>query len=400
MLHSNNAKPKRNAKIKYTQVENGRCTRIPRTRKKSPVTAPLPPSKPEITYTYTRKTGTISVVHVVYPAFPLPPKNYGGVEKEVYLLAEEQAKRGYDVYVFAHPKSVIPGCTIIPYALSGQKQVDKVLYFIRNDKPDIIHDHSPWGLLGTFNCGCPVIRAVYGDPFKKFKHTIREDAITVFTTKAFAKFYGFPDAPIIRMAIEKDLDKTPFQPTERKDFALFVGKMEDIKGPQTAIKWAKKMERSLVLLGPVFKAEFFNAQIRKHLDYSASSVDNAVELACSIRNKIIYGGVLNQRNFWKPYLSAGVTLVPSQCEEAMSMVVQEAMLTGCPVIATDRGGIFESMGEGIGGRVVNSMDEAVEWSKTISEWYDPWAARNHILTTRTSKVMVDSCDKIYKEILK
>jgi len=116
--------------------------------------------------------------------------------------------------------------------------------------------------------------------------------------------------------------------------------------------------------------------------------------------KIIYGGLISRDTIWKAYLKAGVTFVPSQCEEAMSRVVQEAMLTGCPVMATDRGGIFESMGEGIGGKLVRSTSELVIYCRTIDKWYDPQKAREHILTTRTPEVMTDTCDDIYKKVLK
>jgi len=381
-----------NSRIQGTQIH-----------KKVPISSPI--VAPELNYAYVRKVGKKSIVHVVYPAISIPPKNYGGVEKEIYLLAKEQAKRGYDVYVFAHPESVIPGCKIIPCPscgnTMGQIQADMVLKFIQRCKPDVIHDHSPWGLLGSRNCHCPVIRGVYGDPFKLYVATVRSDTTVVFTTKAFATFYGYPNAPIIRMAIDENLKNVPFCPVRKATWALFVGKMEEIKGPQTAIAWAKKTNRTLVMLGPIFNLAFFDTQVRTHVDYSCNTIKNAVDLANALpTGKIIYGGTLRQVDFWVPYLAAGVTFVPSECEEAMSMVVQEAMLTGCPVIATNRGGIFESMGEGIGGRVVSSTDEVAMYLDTLNHWYQAKEARDYILTTRTPEVMVDSCDEIYRKVMK
>ncbi|MBE3102561.1 MAG: glycosyltransferase, partial [Firmicutes bacterium] len=230
---------------------------------------------------------------------------------------------------------------------------------------------------------------------------VREDALTTFTTKGFAKFYGFPDAPIIRAAVGENLDEIPFQSKVRGDWLLFVGKMDRIKGPHTAINWARALNKTVVLFGPVSNRLFFNTHVRTQLDYIASSVENTLDLAKRVPpGKIIYGGLISRLAIWDAYLEAGITIVPSQCEEAMSRVVQEAMLTGCPVIATDRGGIFESMGEGIGGRVVTSIDEVLAADKTLPQWYDPQKAREHILTTRTPEVMTDSCDIIYNGVAK
>jgi len=358
----------------------------------------------------------MNIIHVAYTVYPLPPKGYGGVELGIYALALEQAKQGHKIFVFANSESVIPGCQIIPCGILGEKsdgkeQQGKVINLCRSVPIDIIHDHSPWGYIGRIDCNVPVLRTVYGDPEKRYIKTLRDDSIVSFTSHGFAEFYGFPDAPVIRSAVFYDISKIPFNSDikKRDDWLVYVGQMSIHKGPHVAIKWAKEMKRNLLLLGPIKDKKFFKAQIRPNLTLQTNELSRAVghvgkqertiDHVYRQNLRIAYAGLVTKEQLWKVLLRARASLVPSMCAEAMSRVVLESMAVGCPVLAHPKGGIPESLGNDVGGRISMSISDIARFERTIEEWYDPHAARRHIEQNRTSKIMAEDCMNIYQKIV-
>lgn len=69
---------------------------------------------------------------------------------------------------------------------------------------------------------------------------------------------------------------------------------------------------------------------------------------------------------------AGVVLVPSRCEEACPYSGLDALASGVPVLASDRGGLPELVGT----QAVLPADDAARWSEVLARlWSDPAARR-------------------------
>ena len=72
----------------------------------------------------------------------------------------------------------------------------------------------------------------------------------------------------------------------------------------------------------------------------------------------------------KVYSRTRILLAPSQWNEAWCRVVTEAQVSGIPVLASDRGGLPESVGPG--GRLVSQDAPVDEWVRQLSAmWDDP-----------------------------
>jgi glycosyltransferase involved in cell wall biosynthesis len=81
-------------------------------------------------------------------------------------------------------------------------------------------------------------------------------------------------------------------------------------------------------------------------------------------NVVIQGTTRDMRSV---YARARVVIVPSQWQEAWGRVVTEAQVSGIPVLASDVGGLPESVGRG--GILFSPSDGASAWAATIERLY-------------------------------
>ncbi len=93
--------------------------------------------------------------------------------------------------------------------------------------------------------------------------------------------------------------------------------------------------------------------------------------------KVCWGGNIGRNITLTPfrtdmkevYEKSRVLLVPSKWEETYGQVVNEAQISGIPVLASDRGGIPEAVGKG--GIVLSPHLPATEWAKALRKiWSD------------------------------
>ena len=70
----------------------------------------------------------------------------------------------------------------------------------------------------------------------------------------------------------------------------------------------------------------------------------------------------------KIYSRTRILLAPSLWDEAWGRVVTEAQISGIPVLASDRGGLPESVGPG--GRLVSQDAPVGEWVRQLSAMWD------------------------------
>jgi glycosyltransferase involved in cell wall biosynthesis len=75
------------------------------------------------------------------------------------------------------------------------------------------------------------------------------------------------------------------------------------------------------------------------------------------------------RNMKQVYRRAKIVIMPSKCDEAWGRVVTEAQFSGTPVIASNRGGLPESVGPG--GMLLDPDGDIENWVRAIrSLWFD------------------------------
>ena len=142
------------------------------------------------------------------------------------------------------------------------------------------------------------------------------------------------------------VDDFPFS-EEQGDYLLWIGRMNDDKGPHRAIAAAREAEQPLVLAGPVQpgQEEFFAREVEPHLD----------------GDRIRYIGEVGEEK-GELYAGASALLMPIRWPEPFGLVMTEAMACGTPVIAFPEGAASEIVLDGETGFVVEdeqAMAEAI-----------------------------------------
>lgn len=117
------------------------------------------------------------------------------------------------------------------------------------------------------------------------------------------------------------VDAFPFR-AEKEDYLLWIGRLNDDKGPQRAIAAAPEADTRLILAGPVQpgEEEFFHSEVHPHID----------------DDQITYVGEVGDEKK-KLYAGAAALLMPIRWPEPFGLVMAEAMACGTPVIAYPEG---------------------------------------------------------------
>ena len=146
------------------------------------------------------------------------------------------------------------------------------------------------------------------------------------------------------------------------EFALAAGRLTEEKGFDTAIAAARDAGVPLVIAG----AGPDEARLR----------DLAAGADVRFTGRLDAGELAELRG------RAAVVLAPSRWEEPCPYSVLEALAAGVPVLASDRGGLPELVGDGA---TLPPSDPAA-WTDALSElWHDPGAARRSAARTALAR---------------
>lgn len=90
------------------------------------------------------------------------------------------------------------------------------------------------------------------------------------------------------------------------------------------------------------------------------------------------------------YRQCRILLVPSQWEEAYGRVVNEAQVSGIPVLASTRGGVPEAVGEG--GLLLDADAPSELWAETLNKMYSDNELYDQLSKAAVSSVMRSELD--------
>jgi glycosyltransferase involved in cell wall biosynthesis len=177
------------------------------------------------------------------------------------------------------------------------------------------------------------------------------------------------------------LQDFPFDPQGSGDL-LFFGRIHPDKGTAEAIAAARRSDRRLIMAGIIQDRDYYNEQV-------------APELADGF---VVYRGPLGGAARAKVLGSARALLHLTNFDEPFGLSVVEALASGTPVIASNRGSMPELIDHGVTGFLVNSVDEAVDAIGRIGE-INRAACRAAVSARFTVDRMADRYLELYRLLL-
>jgi glycosyltransferase involved in cell wall biosynthesis len=334
------------------------------------------------------------IVITADPELPVPPPLYGGIERIVDLLARGLARRGHDVVLLAHGSSTSPG-ELVPWPGSKSqsawdtiRNAAKLAHVVSRNDFDVLHSFSRIAYMaGILGHSIPKVmtyqrhitpRAV------KIAHLLARSTLHFTAVSAWMKrdVDALGTWHVVPNGVP--LPVYDFNPAVSPDAPLvFLGRIEEIKGPHLAVEAALKTRSRLIIAGniPPDHQSWFDAVIRPHID----------------DHQIRYVGPVNDAQKNLLLGSARAFLMPILWDEPFGIVMTEALACGTPVIGLRRGAVPEVVRDGVTGFVCDAMPEFITAIGRIDE-LDRRACRTSVEESYSDDAVVEAYLAVYQAV--
>jgi glycosyltransferase involved in cell wall biosynthesis len=289
----------------------------------------------------------------------VPPQLYGGTERVVSYLTEELVRQGHQVTLFASGDSMTSAklvpCTSRALRLDPgirdpiphhMLMLDKVRE--RADQFDVLHFHIDYLHFPLFRSEPGrTLTTLHGrqdlaDHMPFYQRFAEMPLISISNSQraplSSANFVG-----TVHHGLPLNLHKPNFAP--RGGYLAFLGRISPEKRPDRAIAIARAAGLPLKIAAKVDKLD--EAYFR---DVIAPLLDGA---------GVEFVGEVNESTKTEFLAQAAGLLFPIDWPEPFGLVMIEAMACGTPVLAFRCGSVTEIVEDGLTGRIVSSVDEAM-----------------------------------------
>jgi glycosyltransferase involved in cell wall biosynthesis len=329
------------------------------------------------------------------PEIPIPPIQYGGIERIVDMLARGLVARGHEVTVFAHPKSETSG-NLVPWrGLDSRSRIDTarnattLARKVMAGRFDLMHSFSRIAYLSPIlPLPIPKLMTFQREISRrsvKLGHALSRGTLW-FSAISRMMMHNVADVGTWRLVFngvplstyEFRSHSDPFAPL------VFLGRIEEIKGPHLAIEIARRAKVPLVIAGniPTEHRSWYEAKIAPYID----------------GENVVYVGPVNDQQKNELLGRARGFLMPILWEEPFGIVMAEAMACGTPVLGFARGSVPELVEHGVTGFVANSVDDLVSAVGRIGE-IDRAACRARVERLFSDAAVVEGYLAIYAEMI-
>lgn len=329
------------------------------------------------------------------PELPVPPLHYGGIERIIDMLARGLVGHGHEVTVFAHADSRTAGRFIPwPGCDSGSlfdtvRNAAALAHQVIAGNFDIVHSCSRAAYLA------PVLPLPIPKLMTYHRHIARRTVQLGHTLSRGTLWFSAVSRHLIREVAELATWRVVFDgvPLSSYQFSadpgphaplVFLGRIEEIKGPHRAIEVARRSGLSLIIAGNVEAAHrsFFEAEVKPHIDGS----------------QIAYAGPIDDKAKNALLGGARALLMPISWEEPSGIVMPEAMACGTPVVGLNRGAVPEYVEHGVTGYVADDVDGLVAGVRRLDA-ISRAACRERVERLFSSTVVVAAYESVYREMI-
>jgi glycosyltransferase involved in cell wall biosynthesis len=329
------------------------------------------------------------------PELPVPPPLYGGIERIIDVLARGLVARGHEVTVFAHPESTTAG-RLVPWpGRASRSKFDTVrnaaalARHVFTGNFDLVHSFSRIAYLMPFLPASIPKLMTYQRPIAarsvKLGHALSRGTLW-FSAISRQMMQGVSTIGDWRLVFNGvQLSVYDFIANVASDAPLvFLGRIEEIKGPHLAIEIARRVQMPLVIAGNIAAEhrEWFDANIAPHIDGTS----------------VIYLGPVDDVAKNSLLGRARALLMPVLWDEPFGIVMAEAMACGTPVLGLARGAVPEIVEDNVTGFLAYDIDGLVSAAKRIGE-IDRAACRTRVERLFSDKAIIEDYISIYAEMI-
>lgn len=344
----------------------------------------------------------LHIALVCAPIYPVPPPDTGGTERVVTALVRELRSRGHRVTLFAAEDSTLevdelvsPGPSL--YALQRSRSdvapgVPPALEAImldqlaaRADDFDIIHAHVDFA-------HAPALRA-HRDKLLTTLHWRVDQLDRAFFWSYFDDLAAnaishdqlsrFPGRRCLGV-VHHGLDPNELMLEDRpREGAAFLGRMTDQKGPDRAIRIARRAGWSIRLAGDIDAG---------NPDYHARYVVPA------LGDDAVYLGPVDTPGKQALLAGAEALIMPIDWPEPFGLVMIEALACGTPVLAARQGAAAEIVIDGVNGFLYDDEADAPALLARCRQ-LDPAEVRATFEARFTAAQMTDGYEALYARLL-
>ncbi len=322
----------------------------------------------------------------------VPPRHYGPWEQFVFLLTEGLVRRGVDVTLFATADSITSGRLVgtVPTGYSEDPDLDPKVWealhiatvFERAAEFDLIHNSFDFLPL-TYSrlVETPMVTTIHGfsserivPVYQKYNKNSHYVAISDSDRHPSLDYLA---------TIHHGIDMAAFDVSpEPGDYLLFFGRIHPEKGTAEAIDVAEGSGLPLVIAGIVQDQAYFDQLVKPRID----------------GDRVTYLGPVGPDERGGLLGGARALLHLISFDEPFGFSVVEAMACGTPVIAYPRGSMPEIIVDGVGGFLVESIDDAVAAVHSAAD-FDRVRVRAAVEARFDVERMVDEYLDAYRQVL-
>jgi glycosyltransferase involved in cell wall biosynthesis len=330
---------------------------------------------------------------------PVPPRGYGGTELVVSLLTDELVARGHEVTLFASGDSQTAArlMPIVPEALRRQNIPERrwaaydIMALLKLEELaeqfDVVHNHMGWQAL-------PALRGLSVPAVSTNHNPVKDYCAPIYMacgglpyvsiSNAYRRF-NYPDRLNYVATVYNGIDIERFDASSdsARSFLLFFGRVCPDKGTAEAIRIAQAVGLPLKIAGKVDANDrlYFESSVKPHL----RSPD------------VEYLGEVDEEGKVDLYRHAIAVLNPINFEEPFGLVMAEALASGTPVVALNRGSVNEVLSDGETAVVGESVDELIQRFPEI-EKIRADACRRRARGLFSKQKMADGYERVYRNL--
>lgn len=336
--------------------------------------------------------------------FPVAEPFMGGLEAHTHSLAAALKRRGHEVLVFAGPGSdpALEAVTleVAPFSSSDAARsdvgvrpeqwmaehhayLDLMLALSRGDHGplDVVHNnslhHLPIAMSRTLPA--PLLTTLHTPPIAWLESAAEFAALNAHYVAVSNHLAGSWSHVAAAETIPNGIDTASWIPGPGGPRAVWSGRLVAEKAPHEAIEAARLAGVPLDLIGPAHDPAYFAREVEPRLG-----------------EDVRYLGHLSGAPLRELVGRAGVAVVTPAWDEPFGLVAAEALASGTPVAAYDRGALREIVTDACGrlatGGDVAALARAIREAMTL----DRGAARRRAVDHFDVEVMVDRYEETYR----